>query len=124
MHSGDAGLDLCSIASHVLRPGEIATVATGIAMATPRDCVGLIWDRSGLAIKNGLKVLGGVIDSNYRGEIIVGLINLSKKTYRIEAGDRIAQMLIQKVENVSPQVVSELTSSNRGDKGFGSSGRK
>ncbi|MCK5026890.1 MAG: dUTP diphosphatase, partial [Candidatus Pacebacteria bacterium] len=95
----------------------------GIAMEIPEGYVGLIWDKSGLAIKQGLKVLGGVIDSGYRGEVMVGMINLTNKTYTIAEGHKVAQMIIQKTEMVEIEEVEELSDAQRGDKGFGSSGK-
>ncbi len=122
-HVGDAGMDLCTTQAISLRSQQSAIVPTGIACKLPRGTVGLIWDKSGLATKHGLKVLGGVIDEGYRGEIMVGLINLGKKTIKFEAGNKVAQMLIQDVQHPVIKIVSTLASSQRGSKGFGSSGK-
>jgi dUTP pyrophosphatase len=122
-HDGDAGLNLYSIVRAKLEPGARATVPTGIATEIPAGHVGLIWDRSGLSHKSGLKVMGGVIDAGYRGEIGVGLVNTSHEAYTIEAGDKIAQMLIQEVEHVLISEVAELSDTSRGSAGFGSTGR-
>jgi len=92
-------------------------------MAIPVGNVGLIWDKSGLSRKQGLKVLGGVIDSGYRGEIVITLINLGNKKYEIKKGDKIAQMLIQPVHSVEIVEVDSLDDTARGEKGFGSSGK-
>lgn len=121
---GDAGMDLYTVERVVLRPGAAALVATGIAVALPRGCVGLIWDKSGLATKHSLKVMGGVIDEGYRGEIKVGLLNLGKKQLVLEAGHKVAQMLVQKVQRVKVHEVPTLSATRRGAKGFGSSGTR
>ena len=119
----DAGLDLRSAEHLVLAPGEKAVVKTGLKVALPKHHVGLIWDRSGLAAKHGLHSLAGVIDSGYRGELGIVLINLGKESFTIEKGMRIAQMLIQPVANHFPIVeVENLDSTDRAGTGFGSSG--
>ena len=123
VHPGDAGMDLFALEDTVLAPGELKAVKTGISMEIPDGHVGLIWDKSGIAIKEGLKVMGGVVDSGYRGEIMVGMVNLSKKEYRFEAGHKVAQMLIQKVEHPEIVEASELTETKRGAGGFGSTGK-
>lgn len=119
----DAGVDLYASARTVLVPGAPVAIPTGVAMEIPEGYVGLVWDKSGLSIKNALKTLGGVIDAGYRGEVLVGMINLSDKEYVFEKGDKVAQMLFQKVEQVTVEVVDELSESERGDTGFGSSGK-
>ncbi len=122
-HEHDAGMDLYSVADINIAPGERVKIPTGIAVAIPEGCVGLIWDKSGLATKYGLTTIAGVIDSGYRGEIIVGLLNTGSEVAKIEAGHKITQMLIQPV--VIPQVteVDVLPGSHRGENGFGSSGK-
>ena len=97
---GDAAFDLLSREDVVIEPGERKGIATGLAVEVPFGYVGLIWDKSGLAIKNGLKTLGGVVDSGYRGEVLVGIINLSKVTHTFKKGEKVAQMIIQKSEEV------------------------
>jgi dUTP pyrophosphatase len=119
----DAGFDLYSAEAVVVNSGERVQAKTGIAMEIPEGYVGLIWDKSGLSQKHGLKTLGGVIDAGYRGEVIVGVTNLSEETYTVEVGHKIAQMLIQKVEAPEFIEVGELSQSNRGEKGFGSTGK-
>ena len=121
--AGDAGMDLYSVEDLVLRPGEKASVKTGIAVKIPEGYVGLFWDKSGISHKFGIKTLGGVIDSNYTGEYIVGMINLGKEDYKIEKGQKIAQVLFQKVEQPEIEEVQELEDTNRGAKGFGSTGK-
>lgn len=120
---GDAGFDLYSREQVTVKAGEKATIATGIAMEIPLGYVGLVWDKSGLSTKHGLKTLGGVVDSGYRGEVVVGIINISKEEYVFEAGHKVAQMIIQKIEAASFEEVDELSDTERGDTGFGSSGK-
>ena len=98
-------------------------VRTGIAAQIPEGYVGLVWDKSGIAIKEGIKTLGGVIDSGYRGEILVGMINLGDKDYVFETGHKLAQLLIQKVEHIEVVEVRELSETPRGKGGFGSTGK-
>ena len=123
---GDAGADLYSLHAVNILPGEYKLVSTGIAMAIPQGYVGLIHPRSGLSAKHGITVLNapGTIDAGYRGEIKVLLINHGKEVYNIERAERIAQLVIQKVENVFFEPVDELDATERGIGGFGSSGKK
>jgi dUTP pyrophosphatase len=121
---GDAGADLVSIEYITLRPGERHLARTGIAVEIPLGYVGLVHPRSGLAAKKGITTLNapGTIDSGYRGEIHVNLINLGKTAVDINKGDRIAQFVIQKVETAIFKIVDELTDSVRGKNGHGSTG--
>tara|TARA_R100000664_G_C2758180_1_gene146879 strand:- start:288 stop:707 length:420 start_codon:yes stop_codon:yes gene_type:complete len=119
----DAGWDLYASKTDAIMRSCRKLVSTDIAMEIPEGCVGLIWPRSGLSVKNGIAVLAGVVDSGYRGEIKVCLLNTSESTFMIEPGDRIAQMLIQKVEDVDFAEVENLDEADRGDSGFGSTGR-
>jgi len=122
---GDAGLDLRSRVDMTLAPGMRALVPTGVAIAIPAGYVGLVHPRSGLAIKNGISMVNtpGTIDSGYRGEIAVILINHDlKESFEIKRGDRIAQLVIQQVEVAEIVEVQELAVSERGAGGFGSSG--
>jgi len=123
-HPGDAGMDLFSQKNYLIRSGQRKVLSTGVAIEIPSGYVSLIWDKSGLATKNGLKVLGGVIDSGYRGEYIVTLHNLSKKSYQVKKGDKIAQLLIQPVSHCKIIETKNLSQSIRGEKGFGSSGKR
>ncbi len=124
-HQGDAGLDLYSVEeNYVLKSGEHKGFATGIKMEIPDGYVRLIWDKSGMAFKCGIKIMGGVIDSTYRGEIVVILINLGKKDYKVEKDAKIAQMLFQKVEKAEIKEVENLGNTQRGEGGFGSSGTR
>ena len=122
-HPGDAGMDLYTTGSVVLRPGERKSIPVGVAIELPPGYVSLVWDKSGLSHKHGLKQFGGVIDSNYRGEYNVGVMNLSDKEFKFGKGDKVAQILIQKVEEAEFEEVSELSDSPRGDKWLGSSGK-
>ena len=122
-HAGDAGFDLYAIESVTIPVGARVLISTGIAMEIPSGCVGLIWDKSGLAMNHGLKNLGGVIDAGYRGEIKVGVVNLSDDEYAVTAGHKVAQMLIQKVERAEIKEVTELSDTVRSKGGFGSTGK-
>ncbi|MBM3256908.1 MAG: dUTP diphosphatase [Candidatus Liptonbacteria bacterium] len=122
-YQGDAGVDLFTVEEFELEPGERKTVPLGFALEIPEGHVGLIWDKSGLSHKYGVKTFGGVIDAGYRGEMHVGIMNLSNKFFSFQKGHKIAQLLIQKVEKLEFEEVDELSESDRGMKGFGSSGR-
>ena len=113
-----------TLESFELLPSERVLVKTGLKIAIPNNCYASIRDRSGIAMKNGITTLGGVIDFEYRGEVGVILLNTSKKPFTIEKYDRIAQMIIQKFEHVNFVKVDELDETNRSEKGFGSSGSK
>jgi dUTP pyrophosphatase len=121
-NEGDAGMDLYSAQSIVLSPGQRIFCETGIAIKIPDGYVGLVWDKSGLSHKFGIKTLGGVFDSNYTGEYLVGLINLGQEDFEIKKGQKIAQLLIQKVEVCEIKEVGDLPQTNRGSGGFGSTG--
>ncbi len=123
IHAGDAGMNLFSRETKTLGVGERAVFGVGYAFEIPDGFVGLIWDRSGLSNKQGLKLLGGVIDAGYRGEVGVGLVNLGQELYTVTAGDKIAQMLIQPVASPTLEEVAELSETTRGAGGFGSTGR-
>lgn len=121
-YTGDAGFDLYAREDVVLGSLERVAVPTGIALEIPEGRVGLVWDRSGFSIKHGIKTLAGVIDSGYRGEIKIGLVNVSPDAYAIKRGDKIAQILIQSCEQAELLEVEDITDTERGDKKFGSSG--
>jgi len=123
-HPDDAGLDLYSAETTTILPQERKLISTGIAMAIPAGYVGLVWDKSGIAAKHGLKTMAGVIDAGYRGEVKILVHNLSTKPYTVEAGSKFAQLLIQPVEQRQIVEVEELDDTTRGEKGFGSSGVK
>lgn len=122
---GDAGVDLRARSDLVLEPGARAVVATGVALALPAGFVGLVHPRSGLAARTGMTVLNapGTIDSGYRGEITVCLINHDPGApVRVRRGDRIAQLIVQRVEQVRFVAAAVLPGSERGERGYGSSG--
>ena len=124
-HPGDAGLDLRSCEDVVLKPGQRAAVATGLAVAIPDGYAGFVHARSGRALKEGLALPNapGLIDAGYRGELKVLLVNLDPETpIEIRKGEKIAQMVIQKVENASTQIVESFDETSRGEGGFGSTG--
>jgi len=121
-HEGDAAFDLRSSENINLSAGGKVLVPTGIKMAIPEGFAGLIWDRSGLAANSSLHCLAGVVDSGYRGEIKIILVNLSNNDMYIKKGMRIAQMIIQKVEYPRLEEVESLDITKRDDSGFGSTG--
>ncbi len=122
-HTGDAGADLRSSVEEVIPARGKKLVATGIRLKLPAGHVGLIWPRSGLAVKHSLDCGAGVIDSEYRGEVKVLLFNHSDADYSIQKGDRIAQLIIQKYEKVDFIPVESLEETTRGSQGFGSTGK-
>jgi len=117
----DAGVDLYSSESFTLPSHTTTAVATGVAMEIPVGCVGLIRDRSSMG-KQGIATLAGVVDAGYRGEVLVMLHNLNNGPIEFEAGAKIAQMLILPVSTAPIVEVGELADSERGERGFGSSG--
>ncbi|HLD21350.1 MAG TPA: dUTP diphosphatase [Patescibacteria group bacterium] len=122
-HADDAGMDIYTVVEVTLQPGERKAVATGIAMQIPNGCVGLIWDKSGRALHDGIHTLSGVVDAGYRGEIKVIVLNVSSQPVTILAGEKIAQLLIQSVLSPIIEEVLQLDeSSTRGIEGFGSTG--
>lgn len=124
-HRGDAGVDLCSTESVTIEPGQRVLVGTGIAIALPLGTVGLVHPRSGRAWKEGLSIVNapGTIDADYRGELKVCLINLDPSVpIAIEKGERIAQLVVQKVELFDFVEVDELDETVRGASGHGSTG--
>ena len=126
---GSAGMDLraCIDAPVTIPAGERGKIPTGLAIALPGpEWVALVYARSGLAIKHGLAPANcvGVIDSDYRGEVVVGLLNSSKEDYTVEPGERVAQLVIMPVTQAQISVVDELDDTERGIGGFGSTGRQ
>lgn len=124
-YEGDAGLDLRSCEALTLQPFERATVPCGFALAIPDGYAGLVIPRSGLAAKHGISIVNapGLIDSGYRGEIKVVLVNLdAHEPFSIAVGDRIAQLMIVAIPAVRLTAIDELAESSRGTGGFGSSG--
>ncbi len=125
-HDGDAGLDLHSAQAAHIGPGERWQISTGLAVEIPEGHAGLVLPRSGLALRYGISLVNapGLIDSGYRGEVGVLLLNNDPaEIFRVEPGDRIAQLVVIPVAGLSPVVSDELAASERGEGGFGSSGR-
>lgn len=121
----DCGLDLYSVDTFFLQPGERRTIDTGVAIELPDSYVGYVCPRSGIASKFGISIVNapGVIDSGFRGTLKVVLINLGREPYLGSVGDKIAQLVVQRCEFPDLEVVDELSGSTRAEKGFGSSGR-
>jgi len=120
-HPGDAGLDLFSVVDRELRPGDVFAVPTGIQVAVPAGHVGLVWDKSGISLQ-GVHRLAGVVDSGYRGEVQVVMINLSATPFAVKKGMKIAQMLVQPVAGLNVVEAENLDDTARGQGGFGSTG--
>ncbi|MBI2098376.1 MAG: dUTP diphosphatase [Candidatus Wildermuthbacteria bacterium] len=121
-YRGDAGMDVFSVEEVDIPAGEKIAVKTGLKLAIPEGYAGFVWDKSGLALKHHLKTMAGVIDSNYRGELMIVLTNLGKKPYHVEKGSKIAQLVITPV--ASPEIEEGIVADDteRGTAGFGSSG--
>ncbi|MFA5019956.1 MAG: dUTP diphosphatase [Candidatus Pacearchaeota archaeon] len=121
---GDAGLDLFSVSEHILKPGERCLVKTGLSFEIPRGYEIQIRPRSGLALKNGISLVNspGTVDSGYRGEICIIVINHGNENFEINKGDKIAQAVLNKFENAEIEEVECLEGSLRGEDGFGSTG--
>lgn len=120
--NGAAGADLRASESLSIPPGGRAAVPTGLHLAIPPGHVGLVWPRSGLALRHGIDTLAGVIDSDYRGEVRVVLVNHGGQDFPIVAGDRVAQLLIQPVLRATFTPAESLDETPRGQGGFGSTG--
>jgi dUTP pyrophosphatase len=122
---GDAGFDLYVGEKIVLQPMERAAINTGYKFEIPDGCVGIIYEKSGLSFKHGIITYGNVVDSGYRGEVRVGVMNLGKESYIFEPGHKVAQMIIHNYEEVNFKEVrdGELSTSDRGERGFGSTGK-
>jgi len=123
-YDGDAGLDLFAVEGISIGKGERVKVPTGVAVEIPSGFVGLIWDKTGISFKKGLKIVGGVVDSSYRGEIFALMANISDQPVEIMQGDKIAQMIIQPFEHPQIEVADELSETERGSKMLGSSDAK
>jgi len=122
-HDGDAAMDLYSVENYVVPSGKRQLVSTGIAMEFPEGFFASIRDRSGLAMKKGITILGGVVEYTYRGEYGVVLLNTGGEDFVINAGDRIAQVVIQPVATAVVEEVSELSGTARGVGAWGSTGK-
>lgn len=124
---GSSGYDLCACiaADFTIQPGDLVVIPTGIAVEIPQGYAGFIFTRSGLGVKHGIHVTNGVgvIDSDYRGEIHVGLMNSSRVAYTIKPQDRIAQMILMPTFMADVEEIAELSETARGDAGFGSTGK-
>ena len=123
-HDGDAGMDLYTTKSVLIKPFSTVLVGTGVAMAIPNGFFGDLRPRSGMASKRGITLANtpGTIDSTYRGEILVPLHNMTDEPVYIERGERVAQLLIEPVAHVTLEEVDDLDKTERGDGGFGSTG--
>lgn len=120
---GDAAMELYSVENATIKPGDKIACKTGIAMKIPEGYAGLVWDKGSVGIVAGVKTLGGVFDSNYTGEWIIGLVNLGKEEFMIKKGQKIAQVVFQKIEVPEIEEVNELEETNRNDGRFGSTGK-
>ena len=123
-HPGDAGMDFYALEEVVFAPLKQMRVRTGIAVEIPEGCVGLIWDKSSISFNLGLKIMGGVIDEGFRGEITMSLVNTSDKEVVLEKGHKVAQMIIQKYEHCDILEVNEISETVRGEGREGSTGKK
>jgi dUTP pyrophosphatase len=125
---GSAGYDLfaCLDAPEALPPGETRVIPTGVAIALERGFAAFVYARSGLGVRHGVVPANcvGVVDSDYRGDLLVGLINQSKKPYTVEPGERVAQLVLARCETPELAVVEELDGTERGTGGFGSTGKQ
>lgn len=122
-HPGDAGLDLYSCEDVEIAPGSRKLVGTGLSIELPEGYVSLIWDKSGIAYKDGQTTMAGVIEYTYRGEYKILLYNTTNEIYKISKGQKIAQLLIQPIVNAQIEEVDKLSETIRGDGGFGSTGK-
>jgi len=120
---GAAGYDLTASEMAVILPGCHGSVHTGLAVAVPGGTYGRVAPRSGLAVRNGIGVLAGVVDASYRGEVMVVLINHSQEPFHVYRGDRIAQLVLERIETPDVVEVGSLPETGRGAGGFGSTGR-
>jgi len=116
-------MDMYAAEDTLVKRGERASVHTGVALELPEGYVALVWDKSGIAFKYGITTIGGVMDAGYRGEYMIGVINLGEADYTFKRGDKVAQILIQPIERAECTEVVELSSTLRGTAGFGSTGQ-
>jgi len=124
-YEGDAGLDLSAAEAVVLAPGERAVIGTGLAVAVPEGHAAFVQPRSGLAARHGITIVNapGLVDSGYRGEVKVVLLNTGSEPFAVDPGMRIAQLVVLPVASPDPVEVDELPGTERGERGHGSSGR-
>ncbi len=123
-HPGDAGMDFYAVEKVIFPKGGQMRVPTGVAIEIPDGCVGLIWDKSSISFNLGLKVMGGVIDAGFRGEIVMSMLNVSGKEVIIEKDQKFSQMIIQKFEHCDILEVDEISDTVRGIGREGSTGHK
>lgn len=121
-HESDAGMDIRLIEDITLPPHVPTKIRSGLAVEIPLGYVGLLWDKSSIGAM-GVKTLGGVVDAEYRGEIFIVLVNMTDEAISFPSGRKIVQLLIQKCEQPSVEYVEELSSTSRGESGFGSTGK-
>ncbi len=122
-HPNDAGMDLYTVEAFTIEPHEHYVASTGVAIVIPDGYTALVWDKGGIANRRHIKTVGGVFDTDYRGEYLIGLYNFGKEPQSFAAGDKIAQLLIQRVEHLPMVVVDELDDTPRGEGRFGSTGQ-
>jgi dUTP pyrophosphatase len=120
--AGAAGLDLYAVERMTIQPGGRAAVRTGLAAAIPQGFYGRVAPRSGLAVRHGVDVLAGVIDSDYRGEILCALVNHGEEPFEVEPGARVAQLIVEAIASPEPAWAEDLPETARGAGGFGSTG--
>ena len=120
--AGAAGLDLYAVERGTIEPGGRAAVRTGLAVAVPPGFYGRVAPRSGLAVRHGIDVLAGVIDSDYRGEILCALVNHGREPFEVEPGARVAQLVVEAIATPEPAWAEDLAETERGAGGFGSTG--
>lgn len=123
-HPGDAGMDFYALEDVVFLPRKQMRVRTGVAIEIPEGHVGLIWDKSSVSFNMGLKIMGGVIDAGFRGEVVMSLLNTSDNEVILEKGYKVAQMIIQKFEDCDILEVDEISDTVRGEGREGSTGHK
>lgn len=121
-HRDDVGIDMYACGDQVILPGELKKISTGVSISLPEGCAGLIWDKSSIGSK-GIKVFCGVFDPGYRGEYFLVMKNTTSEEYIFKHGDKVAQMLVQRVEYPEIIEVDTLEESDRGEGGFGSTGK-
>lgn len=118
----DAGMDMFALEDTEVRPGEVAKVRSGLSLEIPEGYVGLCWDKSGVSTNHRIKTLAGVIDAGYRGEVLMAVMNLGTEPHVFKKGDKVLQMLVQPIERAEIAEVGELSNTERGAGGFGSTG--
>ncbi|MBP9717096.1 MAG: dUTP diphosphatase [Candidatus Pacebacteria bacterium] len=122
-HASDAGMDLYTVEDFTIEPGSHQLAPTGLAIVIPDGYTALVWDKGGVANKRHIKTVGGVFDTDYRGEYLIGLYNFGAEAQSFKAGDKIAQLIIQRVEHPTLVEVTELDDTPRGEGRFGSTGQ-